>query len=102
MFVSMRDSGLPFPFARFLCSLYLVLESGCTSFRERVGKGLLFFYFLCRIGIDSLSYTWQSSVNDTSLEILLLEILKLQIQLVVVHRYAMICFIWGGLWQAGF
>lgn len=80
MFVSMRDSGLPFLFAQFLCYLYLVLESGCTSFRERVGKGLLFFYFLCRIGIDPLSNTWHSSpVNDTGLEILLLEILKLQI-----------------------
>lgn len=103
VFVSMRDSSLQFPFAQFLCCLYLVLESGCTSCGEYIGEGLLFFYFLCRIGIDLLSNTGYSSpVNDTGLEIPFLEILKLQTELVVAHRFEMICFMWGGLWQTEF
>lgn len=61
VFVSTRDSGFQSLFSQFLCSLYLVLESGCSYFREWAGKGLFLFYFLCRIGIDPLSNSWYNS-----------------------------------------
>lgn len=61
VFVSTRDGGFQFLFSQFLCSLYQVLESGRSDFREWTGKGLLLFYFLCRIGIDLLSNSWYNS-----------------------------------------